>query len=95
MVVIFKVLPVSGTLPGIMRLILSFTALIVPTFVMGGTLPVIIKAFNRYDNTGSNTGMLYSINTLGAVTGCILAGFFLMRNLGINASIYLAAASVP
>lgn len=76
-----------------LRLIFSFAALIIPTTLIGGTLPVIIKYFNRdLLRFGSITAKLYSINTFGAVVGTILAGFFLILWLGMAGAIYFAAA---
>lgn len=76
-----------------LRLILSFAALIIPTTLIGGTLPVIIKYFSRdFPRFGSITAKLYSINTFGAVVGTILAGFFLILWLGMAGAIYFAAA---
>lgn len=66
--------------------ILSIIARILPTTLMGVTLPAIVAA------AGNNkAGALYGINTLGAVFGVILSGFFLIGNIGVNQTIFLAA----
>lgn len=81
---------------------LSVVGLIVPTALMGGTLPVISKAFMRINTNekeqmdanrkvGSSVGSLYAVNTAGAVLGVFAAGFFLMAKLGVNQTIWLAA----
>ena len=54
------------------RLVFSFAILLFPTFLMGGTLPVIIKAvkncvFSR--EISRAVGFFYGINTLGAALG--------------------------
>ena len=41
---------------------------------------------------GGRIGALYGLNTLGAVLGTFLAGFLLVRVLGVDASTYVAAA---
>ncbi len=75
----------------LLRFVLSFSALIVPSTLIGGTLPVMIKYFAQgMHRFGNVTAKLYSINTFGAVIGAILAGFFLVLWLGVNGSVYFA-----
>ncbi|MFH1074129.1 MAG: fused MFS/spermidine synthase [Candidatus Firestonebacteria bacterium] len=77
---------------GLIRFFISFLMFLLPTTLMGATLPVLSKALiNSKKNLGERLGFLYSINTLGAVFGCFLSGFFLISLCGIKASIYLAA----
>jgi spermidine synthase len=76
----------------LIRFFLSFLFLLIPTTLMGGTLPVIIKyAVNDLKNFGSKVSALYSINNLGAVIGCFAAGYFLINNFGLLTSLYVAA----
>ena len=77
----------------LIRFVLSFLVLLVPSTLMGGTLPILSRFFvNRLEKLGLNVGALYALNTFGAVVGCVAAGFFLIQFLGVQASIYLAAA---
>lgn len=74
------------------KVVLSLLVLLVPTFLMGGTLPVLCKLFiKRLKESGKQVGILYSINTIGAAVGCFVTGFFLIELLGIVKSIQLAA----
>src|SRR5207245_4018515 len=68
--------------------------LLVPTTLMGGTLPVLTRAFmgTERDRLKPSLGWLYGINTLGAVAGTALAGFFLIEYVGIRASLWATAA---
>ena len=76
----------------LIRFALSFLVLLVPSTLMGGTLPILSRFFvNRLEKLGLNVGALYALNTFGAVVGCVAAGFFLIQFLGVQASIYLAA----
>ena len=60
---------------------------------MGGTLPVLSRFFVRNLRTvGWDVGILYTINTLGAVAGVLLAGFYLEATYGVRMSIYIASA---
>ena len=48
----------------------AVTMIMVPTFLMGGTLPVLLKRFAAGDRTiGGHAGLLYGLNTAGAVVG--------------------------
>ncbi|MBI4833083.1 MAG: fused MFS/spermidine synthase, partial [Candidatus Lindowbacteria bacterium] len=83
----------SNYVMSLIRFLFSAGILIVPTTLMGATLPVLSRFLVRTtDKTGSKIGSLYAINTLGAVTGCALAGFLLLGWIGITASERLAAA---
>jgi predicted membrane-bound spermidine synthase/cytochrome c-type biogenesis protein CcmH/NrfG len=71
---------------------LSFVLLVLPTMLMGATLPVLSRFFVRsFAQFGQRVGDLYATNTLGAVIGCASAGFFLIPRLGMRATVFLAA----
>ena len=73
------------------RFIFVFLLILVPTTLMGATLPILSRfVITHYENIGRLLGSLYATNTLGAVCGGLLAGFFLIGNIGIHNSIYLA-----
>lgn len=74
----------------ILRGLLCFAVLLPPTMLMGGTLPVLAKAYLR-NQPGRITASLYSINTWGAVFGCFLAGFVLLGTFGETRSLLLAS----
>ncbi|HSG07260.1 MAG TPA: fused MFS/spermidine synthase [Longimicrobiales bacterium] len=75
----------------LVRLFLSFLILLLPTTLMGGTLPVIVKFLvRRKDRLGISVASLYSVNTFGAVVGTVGAGFFLILLVGVRESAYLA-----
>lgn len=77
----------------VVKFIFSFIYLLIPTTLMGGTLPVIFKFFvKRLNNLGWHISSLFAINNLGAVIGCFLAGFILIKTFGITASLYIAAS---
>ncbi len=75
------------------QFLFSFLGIIIPTTLMGGTLPVLIKYFSLNNNRiGHSSGLLYAVNTLGAVTGTLFTGMFLLYFLGIKSSLYLAGS---
>tara|TARA_R110002073_G_scaffold336505_1_gene534262 strand:- start:58278 stop:58931 length:654 start_codon:yes stop_codon:yes gene_type:complete len=69
----------------------SFTFLIVPTTLMGVTLPILTMEFNeRYGNVGVSVGTLYFFNTFGASVGAALVPFVLLPMMSLPHVIFLA-----
>jgi len=67
--------------------------LIVPTAMMGATLPILSKFYShRTDRLGLAVGTLYAINTLGGIMGTFFSGFFFLPLLGVRLTTYLAAS---
>jgi spermidine synthase len=64
--------------------------LFIPTFLMGGTLPILVRGLTREEEVGARISRLYWVNTLGAVTGTLLAGFVLIPSLGLRLTIACA-----
>jgi spermidine synthase len=65
----------------------AFAILLVPTTLMGATLPVLAKRFGE-----RRLATLYGVNTLGAVLGVGAAGFLLLPGLGVTRTAFVAAA---
>ncbi len=64
--------------------LLNFIIIAIPTTLMGATLPLICKHYIRSNKSiGLGIGMLYGINTFGAVMGTLFCGFILIPYLGI------------
>ncbi|MCX8037010.1 MAG: fused MFS/spermidine synthase [Candidatus Sumerlaeia bacterium] len=75
----------------LVRLALTIAVLLVPTTLMGATLPVLSKWYARVgDRLGLSLGVLYAINTFGAVLGCYTAGFHGIAVLGVTGMMYVA-----
>ena len=78
----------------LIKFVLCFLVLLIPSFLMGGTLPVISKFLVRkYKNLGWDVGSLYGSNTMGGVMGSFLAGFFFISLLGVKETTYAAAVA--
>jgi spermidine synthase len=84
----------------LVRFVISIMILLIPTACMGGTLPVLSKLWaspsagkSSQSQVGRSAGLLYAVNTFGAVLGSFLAGYFLMRLVGVSNTIYLAASA--
>jgi spermidine synthase len=77
----------------LVRFAFSFVVLIVPTTLMGATLPIAVKSsLLRAEGLGQRIGLLYATNTAGAIVGTLLTGFYLIGGIGVDASLRLAAA---
>ncbi len=73
------------------RFLLCFAALLVPTTLMGGTLPAISRFLVvRFDRVGRGVGLLYGANTVGGILGCLATGFLLLRFLGAHGTTLVA-----
>jgi spermidine synthase len=77
----------------LVRFALSFLVLLVPTALMGATLPLVMKSsLTRADAVGQRMGLLYGTNTAGAIAGALLAGFVLIPGIGLMWGFRLAAS---
>ena len=72
----------------------AFVVLLIPTFLMGGTLPVLTRAFarDRSDQLRGELALFYGLNTVGGVAGCLLAGYVLIEFVGLRTSLLATAA---
>jgi spermidine synthase len=75
------------------RFVLSCLVLLVPTTLMGATLPVLSAALLRStDHKPTAVTRLYTCNLVGAIIGTVAAGFLLLPSFGIRLTIFTAAA---
>jgi spermidine synthase len=79
---------------GAARFALAALAVAPATFLMGGTLPAMVALVSQRRTGGlaRHAGVLYAINTAGAVCGATAAGFALIERLGTFETTWLAAA---
>jgi spermidine synthase len=76
-----------------LKFLLSFSTLFIPTFLMGGTIPILTRFLSKnLGHAGRDVAQLYFINSLGAVIGAGLTGFLLIRYLALDGAVYLAAS---
>src|SRR5262245_12062856 len=70
------------------RFAIGFTFVAVPAFLMGGTFPVAARYLVRTaDALGSNIGLLYALNTLGAALGALALPFTLLPAFAVRATL--------
>jgi spermidine synthase len=81
-----------GFLGILIRGIVCGLCLLPPTVLMGATLPAIARWIEATPRGVSWLGFFYSGNTVGAVFGCLLAGFYLLRVFNMATATYVAVA---
>ncbi len=71
--------------------IITFAMLLIPTALMGSTLPLLVAHLvRRNGNVGESVGVLYSVNTFGSAIACFLTAYILMRAFGESGSTRIA-----
>jgi spermidine synthase len=87
-------LPNTGALQhSLFFLACAFVIILLPTALMGATLPLLTRyAVRRREQIGSRTGLLYAMNTAGAVVGTLVAAFVLLPRLGLMSTLWVGAA---
>ncbi len=81
----------------VLRGAVAAACLVPPTLLMGATLPALSRQIEarRIDITKNGVswlGFLYGANIAGAVLGCLLAGFYLLRKYDVYTATYAAMA---
>ncbi len=76
----------------LMRALVAGVCLVPPTFAMGATLPVMARWVGGTADGKARLGFFYAGNLAGAVFGCLLAGFYLLRVFDMAIATYVAVA---
>lgn len=88
-----RLLPSPGLLTAV-RFGLALALLLLPTTLMGGTFPVLVRGWvTTRSEVGLGGGLLYAANTLGAVVGCLAPPFALFGVVGIRGTCWLTSAA--
>jgi len=75
----------------LLRFILILVVLLIPTILMGATLPVLASHYtHRPERAEQRIGALYALNTTGAVAGTFATGFILLPALGVQTTTFVA-----
>ncbi|MEI7635248.1 MAG: fused MFS/spermidine synthase [bacterium] len=91
-IAIYRMADINFFFFSLVRLIVVFTVLLIPTTMMGGTLPLLAKFVTDHPSgAGTRVGLLYALNTAGAVAGTFLGGFYFIRWWGISGTVAFAA----
>ncbi|HTV00402.1 MAG TPA: fused MFS/spermidine synthase, partial [Luteitalea sp.] len=82
----------QGAVLTLARFACSSAVLLVPTALMGATLPLVVRSsLVQRGDLGPRIGLLYAVNAGGAITGAILAGFYLIGLIGLRRTFLVAA----
>jgi spermidine synthase len=76
----------------LLRGIVAAVCLLPPTLLMGATLPALSRQVEGTPQSVSWLGFFYAANIAGAVFGCLLAGFYLLRKFDVSTATYVAVA---
>lgn len=72
---------------------LTFALLVLPTSLMGSTLPLLVAHSVKVSgNVGKSVGALYFVNTLGSAVASFATAVWLLGQLGQQRTVWLAAA---
>jgi spermidine synthase len=74
------------------RGIVAAICLLPPTLLMGATLPALAREVEAGADGASWLGFFYAANIAGAMLGCLLAGFYLLRKYDVATATYVAGA---
>jgi spermidine synthase len=74
-----------------LRAVVSAACLLPPTLLMGATLPAVGRWVEATPRDVSWLGFFYGGNIAGAVFGCLLAGFYLLRVHDMSTAVFVAA----
>ena len=101
-IVVLFVVPIAGRFYGlhaahglagiVLRGVIAAVCLIPPAALMGATLPAIARWVETMPHESRWLGFFYGANIAGAVAGCLLAGFYLLRIYDMALATYVAAA---
>jgi len=88
---LYKAFHINPSIYFVSQFLLSASIMLLPAIFMGATFPIISKRLTEDISTlGKSVGSAYSLNTVGAVLGSLLAGFVLIPTLGIKWSSFAA-----
>ena len=74
-------------------LLIVFLSLLLPTTLMGVSLPLLAKALSlSAEQSAPRIGLLYGVNTLGSGVGTLIGGWYLVGTLGYEGTVYFSAA---
>jgi len=78
----------------LIRFVLAFLVFVVPAILIGATVPLMGRIVSRqYASLGAGFGKFYAVNNVGAMAGAAIAGFVLLRYVGMHASVRFAVAA--
>jgi len=82
-----------GLATALLHLFGAFVVLVPCTAMMGATLPLLAHhAVHEDEQVGPRVGLLYGVNTAGAIFGALTAGFVLLPEVGLRHTVHVGVA---
>src|SRR5262245_10702210 len=83
----------ASDLPLVALAAINLLLVLVPTLLMGATLPILVSHLVKTSGQiGNAVGTLYFVNTLGAGAACLVCAVLIFPFLGMQAAVQIAAA---
>jgi spermidine synthase len=89
---IYAMTAMQGWIGVLLRGLAAAICLLPPTLLMGATLPAVARWVEATPQGIAWLGFFYGGNIAGAVVGCLLAGFYLLRLYDMATATYVAAS---
>lgn len=75
----------------VLTFVVCAVILLIPVVCMGATLPILCRFYvARLSHLGAHAGRLYGLNTIGAATGSLACGFWLLDLWGVSGTLAFA-----
>jgi hypothetical protein len=72
---------------------ISLGLVIIPTVLMGSTLPLLVQYYiHSNNNVGETLGKFYFVNTLGSAIGALLATEYIFKLFHMDGTVYFSVA---
>lgn len=88
---VFHVVGPQSFAYNLLTFLAALVVLLVPTSLMGATLPTLSHYIIDREHVSKGTGVLYAINTVGAVAGILVSAFVLIPSFGLTATLYFGS----
>ncbi|MBW2732103.1 MAG: fused MFS/spermidine synthase, partial [Deltaproteobacteria bacterium] len=86
----FKVVELSSGVVFVLKFVVISTVVLLPALFMGMVLPAVVQIWSSGERVaGRAAGVVYGVNTLGAIVGSFLSGFVLVPFLGLQRTLAL------
>lgn len=90
---LYETIPKTWTNVIWVKFLLSLALMILPTFLMGGTFPLVARIYaTDLKRVGGRIGTAYAFNTIGSICGSFIGSFLLLRFLGVEKGMLVVAA---
>ncbi len=77
------------------QFVVCFLLVFIPTFFSGGSFPLLVRLHSQGESrVGRTVADVYAMNTIGGIVGSLLGGFVLVRYVGLQPALTIAALTL-